>query len=90
MKPAHTTRRDAVEVFVFDAALILIGIVTLPATHALASHVAPGGAWHALVQALLLFFVRSCARYMWRRYFRKTEAQPHSKPQETKEPHGST
>ncbi len=90
MKPTHTTRRDAVEVFVFDAALILTGIVTLPLTHALASHVVPGGAWHALVQALLLFVVRSCARYLWRRYFRKTEAPTHSKPQEMKEPHGST
>jgi membrane protein implicated in regulation of membrane protease activity len=85
-----TEKRDALEVFIFDAALILTGIVTLPLTHTMASQVAHGGAWHALVQALLLFVVRSCARYVWRRYFRKTETPTHSKPQETKDPHGST
>lgn len=91
MNRSEHHRRDAVEVFVFDAALILTGIVTLPATHALASQVVSGGAWHALVQALMLFAVRSCVRYLWRRYFRwsETKSQPHSKAQEMKGHHGS-
>lgn len=68
MTTAATTR-DRVEVLAFDAALILTGIYTLPASAALASAVATG--WRAhLVQALLLFCLRAAARYVWRRYFR--------------------
>lgn len=67
-------RRDQVEVVLFDAALIFTGVLTLPLTHSAAGHVAAsGGAWHALVQALLLFALRATARYIWRRYFRSTE-----------------
>lgn len=72
---SNAVRRDQIEVLVFDAALIFTGIVTLPLTHSAASHMVAtgGGAWHALVQAILLFVIRSSARYMWRRHFRRTE-----------------
>ena len=73
----RSSRRDAIEVGVFDVALIFTGIFTLPATASIASNVAHG--WRAaLVQALLLFVIRSIARYAWRRFFRKDEMKGQS------------
>ena len=66
-------RRDRIEVLVFDGALILSGIVTLPLTHSAATHLGATGVLHALVQAILLFVIRATARYLWRRHFRRTE-----------------
>ena len=69
--------RDRIEVAIFDVALILVGIFTLPATAGLAAGVTTG--WRAaLVQAVLLFVIRITARYAWRRMWRRFDNR--SKP----------
>ncbi|MGL4680764.1 MAG: hypothetical protein ACRCWC_15470 [Plesiomonas shigelloides] len=69
-----SSKRDAIEVGLFDVALIFTGIFTLPATASMAADIAKG--WQAsLLQAIMLFSIRTVARYAWRRYFRKSEAK---------------